>query len=302
MKPLVLIAMLALGGMLPLNAQVRATAATAETRYVDVQGNRIAYRSIGTGAPLVLVTRMRGTLDTWDPLFLDSLAKERRVITVDYPGVGYSNGHLPADMSAAADFVDSFTREIGLDRYALLGWSWGGLVSQAVVVDKQGRLTHAIFLATNPVGLNALSIQQAFLDRAFKPINDLADEEVLFFKPSSQASRDAAKASRARIHARQGVDARIPSTKPEIEAYLAAASKVRDDAARREALKHARIPLLVICGDNDISTQAGNWFPLSKELLSAQMLVLPDSGHAPHHQYPQLTARYIVDFLTLTGE
>lgn len=42
------------------------TAATAETRYVQVNGDRIAYRRIGTGSPIVLANRMRGTLDTWD--------------------------------------------------------------------------------------------------------------------------------------------------------------------------------------------------------------------------------------------
>jgi hypothetical protein len=50
------------------------TASTATTQYVEVGGSRIAYRSIGSGSPLVLLTRMRGTLDTWDPLFLDQLA------------------------------------------------------------------------------------------------------------------------------------------------------------------------------------------------------------------------------------
>jgi hypothetical protein len=51
-----------------------ATAATVPPQYVTVQGNRIGYRAIGQGAPLVLANRMRGTLDTWDPLFLDTLA------------------------------------------------------------------------------------------------------------------------------------------------------------------------------------------------------------------------------------
>ncbi|WP_198173794.1 alpha/beta fold hydrolase [Lysobacter soli] len=61
------------------------TAATAETRYVQVDGDRIAYRRIGSGSPIVLANRMRGTLDTWDPLFLDTLARNHTVITFDTP-------------------------------------------------------------------------------------------------------------------------------------------------------------------------------------------------------------------------
>ena len=131
-------------------------------------------------------------------------------------------------------------------------------------------------------------------------MNDLADEEVLFFEPASPASRAAAKASRDRIHARAGVDARIPSTEAAIKAYLAAASAFREDAGRREALKRTKVPMLIVCGDNDISTQAANWFPLSNALPTAQLLVLPDAGHGPQHQYPELAARYIADFIALT--
>ena len=68
-------------------------ALAAHTQYVDVNGRRLAYRSIGTGKPLVLCTRFRGNMDLWDPLFLDSLAATGfRVITFDYSGLGLSTG------------------------------------------------------------------------------------------------------------------------------------------------------------------------------------------------------------------
>ena len=276
------------------------SAAAAETRFIEVNGQRIAHRIVGNGSPIVAVTRMRGTIDTWDPLFLDSLAKHHTVVTVDWPGVGYSEGQLPGDMGAAAAFVDAFTRAVGIDRFAILGWSWGGLAAQAFVTDKPERLTHAILVGTNPPGPPVHELTPEFIERAFKPVNDLADEEVLFFEPTSEASRAAAKASYERIRARPGVDERIPQTEQEIRAYLSAATRFREDLARREALKRTTVPILVLCGDNDISTQAANWFPLSNELQTAQLLVLPDTGHAPQHQYPELAASYIATFIALT--
>ena len=273
-------------------------AATVPTQFVQVGSDKIGYRDIGKGSPMVLLTRMRGTLDTWDPLFLDELAKHNRVISVDYPGVGYSSGKLPAGISQAAEFVVAFGNAMKLDRFILMGWSWGGTVAQTVVVDHPGRVTHAILVATAPPGKNPVAFQQAFLDRAFKPVNDLDDETVLFFDPRYKISRDAAKSSRDRIYARPGVAERIPSTEAEIKAYLAAATEYHTDAqGRRDKLMTTSTPLLLICGDNDISTAVDNWFALNQKIPNAHLVVYPQSGHAPQHQYPELAARQVAAFL-----
>jgi pimeloyl-ACP methyl ester carboxylesterase len=273
-------------------------ASTAPTLFVPVGGDRIGYRDIGKGLPMVLITRMRGTIDSWDPLFLDELAKRNRVILVDYPGVGYSSGKLPAGIGDAAGFVVAFADAMKLDKFILMGWSWGGTVAQTVVVDHPGRVTHAILVATAPPGKNPVAIQQAFLDRAFKPVNDLDDETVLFFDPRYEISRDAAKKSRDRIYARPGVTERIPATEAQIRAYLAAAAEYHADAqARRERLMATHIPLLIICGDNDISTAVDNWFALNQKIPNAHLVVYPQSGHAPQHQYAELAALQVAAFL-----
>lgn len=284
-------------GILATPLQAQETATRAATQFVEVAANRIAYRSIGSGTPMILLSRMRGTLDTWDPLFLDELARSNRVITVDYPGVGYSAGTLPPDIGQVANFVAAFADAIGLDKFVLTGWSWGGTVAQTFLVEYPGRATHAVLIGTAPPGKSEVPIQQAFLDRAFKPVNDLDDEIVLFFEPQSAASRVAAKASHDRIYARPGVAERIPSTPEEIQAYLKVAATYHEDAAGRlDRLKGTRTPILVISGDNDISTAVENWFALNRKIPNAHLIVYPESGHAPQHQYPELAAAQIALF------
>lgn len=278
-------------------------AAQAETRYIALDGNQIAYRSIGTGQPMLLFNRMRGTLDTWDPLFLDHLAADFRVITVDYPGIGYSTGSLPTDMGLAAAFAGDFATAIGLDRFNVLGWSWGGFVAQTFLVEYPQRVATAILVGTNPPGKKEHPIQQVFLERAFKPVNDLADEEVLFFEPRSEASRKAARESHDRIHARPDVDSRIPSLQEEIQGYVDALASYRDDSRNwRDALTRTRIPIQIICGDNDSSNPAANWYPLIGRMPTAQMIIYPASGHGPQHQHPELSARYIAAFVAFATE
>jgi pimeloyl-ACP methyl ester carboxylesterase len=282
-------------------ASARENAANARTLYVEVGGTRIAYRSIGVGSPILLLNRFRGTLDTWDPLFLDGLASGNAVITVDYPGVGYSSGVLPGDLHSIARFVADFAVALKLDTVAILGWSWGGLAAQAFILEHPNQVNHAILIGTNPPGSVENQPHKVFLDLAVKPVNDLADEEVLFFEPRSTTSIIAAKGSHARIYARPGVESKIPSTMDVFQTYFKVASAFREDKdGFRKKLTTAEIPILIVCGDNDISVPAPNWFPLVGKIRSAELVVYPQSGHAPQHQYPEMTTDLIKSFLART--
>lgn len=275
----------------------------ASTSFVTLNGDQIGYRKIGSGSPLLLTNRLRGTLDTWDPLFLDALAGEHTVITFDYPGVGYSSGTLPTELDAIGKLVVGFADAIGLARFAIVGWSWGGIAAQVVVTDHAARLTHAVIVGANPPGKNDIPVRQAFLDRALKPVNDLADEEVLFFVPGSSRSMAAARASHDRIHARAGVTDKIPATMPEFMRFFKAVESFRvDQTNRRDALARSNVPIQLLCGDRDISAAAGNWFPMIGTFPRAQLLILGDAGHAPQHEYPELAAQYINTFVrTMSG-
>ena len=277
--------------------------AAAKTHYANIDGVRIAYRTMGAGSPLILANRMRGTLDTWDPLFLDSLAETNQVISFDYTGTGYSSGTLPLDMSEVARQIVSLADSLELNSFAICGWSWGGAAAQTLVVEHPDRLTHAVLMGTNPPGPSEYPIRNAFLERAFKPVTDLDDEIVLFFEPSSERSHTAARRSHERIFTHPELASKIPSTKEEIEAFIETFITFQEDKlGRLDGLSKSVVPILIIGGDNDPSTDTRNWLPLIGKLPSAQFLVLPEAGHGPHHQYPTLSARYIAAFLGNTSD
>jgi pimeloyl-ACP methyl ester carboxylesterase len=70
----------------------KTNAVIAKTEFVETGGRKIAYPSIGKGLPIIVVNRFRGNFDTWDPVFLDVLASNFNVITIDYSGIGLSTG------------------------------------------------------------------------------------------------------------------------------------------------------------------------------------------------------------------
>jgi pimeloyl-ACP methyl ester carboxylesterase len=283
---------------LPFQVFANASAGSAETNFVQVDGVKLAYRELGSGDPIIMFTRLRGTIDTWDPAFINALAANYRVIMVDYPGVGYSEGQLPPDMVAVADTMAKFAKVLGIGKFNLVSWSWGGALGQTFLVKHPEMVNRAILMGTNPAGKVEHAMRDDWFELAVKPVNDLKDEETLFFEPAYEESLAAAKASHDRIYARAGVTEHIPSSMNVFKLYFAAAEKFHEDKEGiRKGLTKSDVPMLIICGDNDPGTPADNWFPLVRKIPRAQLLIMPRTGHGPHHQFPQLSADYIHAFL-----
>lgn len=274
--------------------------ATAQTQFAETNGRKIAFRSFGNGDPIVLVNRFRGTMDSWDPLFLDELAKKHRVITFDYTGIGDSTGSLPTDIVIVAKDIKDLCDFIKIKKTAILGWSYGGFVCQAALFQYPDLVTRAVLVGTNPPGANKHDLEPIFLERALIPVNSFDDFTVLFFEPKSEVSKAAAKRSYDRISKRLDV-AKIPTKMETLELYFKGGETFKDNTYNfRDQLKTTQKPVLAICGDHDICFPVENWYELARELPSTQLIVFPHSGHGPQHQFPELSAQYIIDFLQLT--
>lgn len=268
-----------------------------ETHYATIDNQKIAYRKIGKGLPLIIANRFRGTLDTWDPLFLELLAKNNTVITFDYAGIGYSSGELPKDIKEVSAEIIKLADFLKIDKFNVMGWSYGGWVAQYATFLNPDRVLKAVIIGSNAMGKNEVPIQPAFFERALKPQNDFEDAVVLFFEPKSEASRAAAQASMGRIMA-QADWSKVPHTPEVFQRYFASNQAIAEDKENfRGMYATIKTPVLVVSGDNDISFATENWFPLMKNAPTLQHVILPAAGHAPHFQYPELSSSYINLFL-----
>jgi pimeloyl-ACP methyl ester carboxylesterase len=277
---------------------------SAPTRYLDVDGRRLAYRSIGAGKPVVLCTRFRGNLDLWDPAFLDGLAAQRlRVITFDYSGLGLSSGEKTYNPTSLAKDAIDLIKALDLEEVVISGWSIGGIAAQIVLATLPQRISHAALIATAPPGPLVKPAEPLFYDTARKPTNDFEDFVTLFFEPASELSRAAARRSMDRIAQRTSD---LSPAVPGEWAASAIGDKPRNPAfpatAVLDMLKATKIPVLHIGGDHDIVFPVENWYALNAQLPTLQLLTYPRSGHGPQHQYPEAAAEYIGTFVRTTGK
>jgi pimeloyl-ACP methyl ester carboxylesterase len=255
-------------------------------------------RGDGPAAPLLLVHGFTGSKEDFDPV-LEPLSVDRRVVAVDLPGHGDSEG---ADdpgahsLSAQAAWVLEVADALDLGEFHLLGHSLGGLIAQRVAVVASQRLHSLILMDT---GLGAL--------------REAATEWVV---PIAVAARDhgmeAAWEQSRRIDAARGVDPR--SGDPERDAFVRRRFLALNPAAvvgeartligavpAGAFLRGIDIPVLVVHGEDDEA-----WLPNEQHLLAetvrgAERAVISDAGHTPQLENTAAWLKAVGGFLAATG-
>src|SRR5262245_3644548 len=111
------------------------SAVNSPTQFVTVNERKLAYRSIGNGAPMILCQRFRVTLDDWDPAFLDALAENFTVIIFDYTGIAASTGEPHSTILDFANDVKDLASALQLNKFIIGGWSFGGAVAQTFALQ-----------------------------------------------------------------------------------------------------------------------------------------------------------------------
>jgi pimeloyl-ACP methyl ester carboxylesterase len=91
---------------------------TAPTQFVETNGIRFAYRRFGKagGVPIVFNQHYIGTMDYWDPVVTDGLARDREVILFNNAGVSSSSGEVPTDFEQMGANAVALSRALGLNK------------------------------------------------------------------------------------------------------------------------------------------------------------------------------------------
>jgi pimeloyl-ACP methyl ester carboxylesterase len=272
----------------------------ARTSYVGAPSGRFGYRRLGTagGVPLVLVTRFRGTIDHWDPVLLDVLARERDVILVDYPGVNTSAGSTPATVRGLAGGVAEFISALGLDRADLLGWSLGGYVVQDVALNHPGLVRRLVVAASGPGAVPGTPAPPVRLwEAARRPVNDDSDFLYMFF-PDTPAGREAGLASLRRLDTRLSVS-RADTTPGSVAAQSAALTGWgRGEDTSWERLGELQMPVLVGAGACDHMMHPFGVYSMAQRLPDAKVIFYTDSGHGFLFQHADDFGEEVLRFLS----
>jgi pimeloyl-ACP methyl ester carboxylesterase len=271
----------------------------AADRFVTADGVNYAYRSFGAGSkpPLLLLQRYRGTMDHWDPAFLDALASERQVLLFDNEGVGLTAGAVPNSIAAMAKSAAGFIEALQLTKVDVLGWSMGGTVAQMLTLDRPELVRRVVLAATGPGGVpDAPRPPEKVLQIMLAAENGDDDFLYLFFDDSA-SSRAAGNASLRRLDAR--LSASKSAVRPEsfkAQAQAIGAWSVGNGSAFAR-LGEIERPVLVANGVRDVMIHASNSYAMALRLPQGKLILYPDSGHGFLFQHVEAFGGAVLEFL-----
>ena len=274
---------------------------SAATQFVDVGGQRYAYRRFGDGRglPLLCLQHFTGTLDNWDPAVTDPIAANREVILFDNAGVGRSSGTVPKNIAGMTDHVFAFLDALGIAQCDVLGYSLGGMIAQQMAQSRPSMVRRMVLAGTAPRGgEDVMHLEKPSLARYLgdPTLQGYGVLQRIFFAPS-ESSQAAGAAFIGRLLLRK--EDRDPPSGPEVAAAQIAAFREWEQFSgeRFAELKTIRQPTLVFNGIRDEMIPVSNSYWLSANLPNAVLLTYPDSGHGSLFQFAESFTRQATAFL-----
>jgi pimeloyl-ACP methyl ester carboxylesterase len=270
---------------------------------VVVQGHRLAYldEGQGEGPPVILIHGFGGSMWQWE-YQQQALAASHRVITVDLLGSGLSD--KPDIAYTPEEFLTSFTGfmdALGIERAALAGNSMGGGVATAMALTHPNRVDRLILIAGFPDHVKeklTSKMTRRALDTwapiwlvklgswfAGRGMTETVLEEMVY----DHSRLTPAVIERSyRNRQRPGIIPAIMKTGRSLPLW-------EEGFARR--LGEVRQPVLIIWGDKDavFPPQVGR--DLQKSIPGSALEVIPDAGHLPQWERPELVNPLILKFL-----
>jgi pimeloyl-ACP methyl ester carboxylesterase len=238
--------------------------------YVEADGFRVRYLEAGRGQSIVCLHGAGGVRLSRAQ---DLLSKQYRVIAFEAPGFGQSPpNERSASMSDLAGTMAEATANLGIERYNLLGTSFGGRLALWMAVQFPERLDALV-----------LAAPAAILPEGHRR-GDVPPEQrasLLFAHPERQPPReppDPAVVAKQEALVRR---LRGPNRDPELEGRFS----------------EMKMPTLVLFGTKDrmIPPEMGRIY--REKLPNCHFVLVYDAGHAIDADRPEAFTSVVSDFL-----
>lgn len=278
-----------------------------EVKFLDLHGDRVAYRDEGSGEVLLLIHGMAGSSDAWREL-IPRLAKNHRVVAPDLLGHGQSvkprgDYSLGAFAVSLRDLLD----ELGIARATIVGHSLGGGVAMQFIYQHPDYCERLILISSGGLGpdvgwilrlLSAPGAEFVLPVIAPSPVLKAGNKIGSWFTSSGMRNPRASEIWRAYSSF---------SDAPTRAAFLRTLRSVvdyRGQAVSALNRLHVRseLPTLAIWGEDDEIIPVEHGHAAMAVRPGGRLEVLAGVGHFAHVEAPSEVADIIDDFMKTTKD
>ena len=262
-------------------------------------GYRLFVEEIGDGFPLILLHGGPGLDHTAFRPWLDPLADEFRLLYVDERGQGRSDRVDPATLTLSvwARDVDLLAEALRVERFALLGHSFGAIIAT----------THAIELGTAASyvisgGGDSSAALEADVSAALEALGDDGAAIAKSWNDEKTVQTDAEFAALMQVQMPFHFAGAVP---PDFGAQTLYAPEVLRHAANMgygdfdypPHLERVPRPTLVIVGEHDRTTTPRAARVLHAGIRGSELVVVPGAGHMSYVEAPEAYLAAVRAFL-----
>ncbi len=252
---------------------------------IQIQNRRVHYREEGTGDVVVLLHGWGSNITLFDGLF-KVLSGTHRVIAPDMPGFGRTpEPEEPWSVDDYVDFCLAFFEALHLEKFALVGHSFGGRVIIKLFARENLPYTIPKVVLMDSAGILPQKTRRQKMGNAWYH----AARRILGCKPVSFLYPDALEALRKK---RGSAD--YNNATPTMRATLV--KVVNEDL--EPYLTNMTCPVLLIWGDRDTATPLSDAKKMEEILPDAGLVICEGAGHYAFLEQPGVVHGALVSFLS----
>jgi pimeloyl-ACP methyl ester carboxylesterase len=247
-----------------------------EHRIVAEDGARLFVTDRGAGSTIVVLHGGLGH-QGWMNNLIDALDDTHRVIAIDTRGMGRSErGTLPLTYGQQERDVEAVLSALGVRRYAIVGFSDGGIVGYRLAAEPNSPVTRLVTIGSRWSAENGRSQWGEW---------DGYSRDALLAGPFAAVVTDYERLN--------------PS--PEFPRLLRDAVTMWKDGGPdghpEGAVRAIRAPVLATVGDKDPFPTVQNADALAAQVRAATLMIAPGAGHAAHQDRADIVVPRIIAFL-----
>ena len=287
----------------PLENTVPAeTLADEDSLFIEVNGVKVHYKTYGQGEPVFLLLHGFGaSLFSWHEVTAP-LAEMGTVIAYDRPAFGLTErpleweGESPYSQDSQVELVIGLMDALGVEQAILVGNSAGGTISMLTALKYPQRVQSLILVdpAVYAGGGAPAWIRPLLGTPQMRHLGPLVARQIQTRGPElvELAWHDPTRITPEIMEGYQK-PLRIDNWDKALW-ELTASSR---ESGLAERLSEFDLPVLVITGDDDRIVPTEQSLQLAKEIPNAQLAVIPQCGHVPHEECPDVFMQAVTDFL-----